>query len=179
MVLLGKSGFITADAEFIDYSSAELSSGASSINNPDFFDFNVQNQRIDELYRSVVNLRVGGEARLGMFRLRAGYAYYPSPFEASAEEYLVLDSGGADLRQLVGQEPADVVTGATLDGSRTFFTVGAGIRQPNFFLDVSIVNQQQADKFSPYTLSDPTQYAPTIVNRVTRNTLTASMGFNF
>ena len=179
MVLVNKAGFITVDAEYVDYSSAELSSGVSSINNPDFYDFNAENQRIDELYRGVVNFRMGGEARLGIFRLRAGYAYYPSPFEGQGEEYLTLVPNMDDYRELTGSDPADAVVPQSLDGSRTFLTVGAGIRQPNFFLDVSLVNQQQADKFSPYTLADPTQYVPTIVNQVSRNTINASMGFSF
>ncbi len=180
MVLLKKLGFLTVDAEYVDYSSAELSSGVSSINNPDFYAFEIENQRIDELYRGVVNLRVGGEARLGVFRARAGYAYYPSPFQPIAEEYLTLDDAAeGDFRSLVGQDPADVVTPERLDGARTFFTAGAGVRQPNFFLDVSLVYQQQADKLSPYSISDPTRFQPTIVNRVSRTTFTASLGFHF
>lgn len=179
MVLIKKAGFLTADVEYVDYSAAELSSGVSSINNPNFYDFDRENTRIESLYRGVLNLRVGGEARLGMFRLRAGYAYYPSPFMPEGEEYVRLNAEGGDFRQLVGVEPGSVITPETLDGARSFLTFGAGIRQPNFFLDVSLVNQRQADKFSPYSLADPNAFQPTIVNRVTRNTLTASMGFNF
>ena len=42
---------------------------------------NVDNFVIDELYESVVNVRVGGEYRFDNFRLRAGYAFLPDPIK--------------------------------------------------------------------------------------------------
>ncbi len=180
MLLLNKSGFITVDVEYVDYSASELSSGVSNINDPNFYSFSPENQRIDDLYRSVVNLRAGAELRFNTLRIRGGYAYYPSPMVASAEEYLSLDNvGGSDFRSLVGVAAADAISPERLSAARTFLTFGLGVRQPNFFFDVSLVNQRQAEKFSPYTLEDPTLFQPTIVNRVTRTTINATLGFNY
>ncbi|MEO9805504.1 MAG: hypothetical protein ABJF04_19755 [Reichenbachiella sp.] len=72
---LGKHGFISADVDFIDYSSAKLKSS----------DFNVSedNQTIKSLYQNTINFRVGSEIRLDAFRLRGGYSYEGDPYLSS------------------------------------------------------------------------------------------------
>ena len=71
-VFLGKYGFISADVDWVDYSSAQLSSK----------DFNEgpYNQVIQNLYTSTINYRFGAEAKLENWRVRAGYAYQGDPF---------------------------------------------------------------------------------------------------
>ncbi|MEO9965268.1 MAG: hypothetical protein ABJF11_05745 [Reichenbachiella sp.] len=73
---LGKYGFISADVDFIDYSSAKLKSS----------DFNVSedNQSIKQLYDNTINFRIGSEVRLDEFRLRAGYSYEGDPYANSS-----------------------------------------------------------------------------------------------
>lgn len=63
---LGKSGFITLDADFLDYSSISLQSND--------FSTIADNQTIDNLYKDVVNLRAGAEFRAKNLRFRVGYA---------------------------------------------------------------------------------------------------------
>ncbi|GAB3646700.1 outer membrane protein transport protein [Echinicola sediminis] len=70
-----KSGFITADVDYIDYSSMHLSS-------PDF-GLDAANDQISELAGSALNYRAGAEYRIKLFRLRAGAAYYGDPYENS------------------------------------------------------------------------------------------------
>ncbi|WP_228527800.1 OmpP1/FadL family transporter [Pararhodonellum marinum] len=72
---LGKNGFITADVDFVDYSTSRFSS-------TDFNAGNI-NQEIRLLYGSTLDYRVGGEFRHNIFRARAGYAYYGDPFQSS------------------------------------------------------------------------------------------------
>ncbi len=70
---LNKYGFVTADVEMIDYSSARYNSnsGAFEGNAPD----------ISSELTNAVNLRLGAEGRLGVFRVRGGYAYFDNPFD--------------------------------------------------------------------------------------------------
>jgi len=74
-IFVGKSGFITGDFEFIDYSNA-------NINSSDFSE-SADNAAIENTYTSVMNIRVGGEYRIDNIRLRAGYALFPSPYKDS------------------------------------------------------------------------------------------------
>jgi hypothetical protein len=67
----GKNGFITADVNYLDYSSANIRSNA--------FNTEIDNQDINNLYGQTINYSLGGEFRFDMFRLRAGYAYYGDP----------------------------------------------------------------------------------------------------
>jgi long-subunit fatty acid transport protein len=69
---VGKSGFISADIDYVDYSS-------SRINSRDF-NPNQDNQAIRNSFGSALNYRIGGEYRYNIWRVRAGYAYYGDPF---------------------------------------------------------------------------------------------------
>lgn len=71
-IFLGKYGFISADVDWVDYSSARLSSN----------DFNEgpDNQVIQNLYSSTVNYRFGAEGKLQNWRIRGGYAHQGDPF---------------------------------------------------------------------------------------------------
>ncbi len=69
---IGKSGFISADVDYIDYSTNTISSND--------FTAGADNQEIRRLYGQSINFRVGGEYRLDIWRLRGGYGYYGDPF---------------------------------------------------------------------------------------------------
>jgi len=67
-----KYGFISADIDFINYSSARIQSY-------DFSHYN-DNREIANVYKSLaINYRFGVEARLRKFYLRAGYNYLSDP----------------------------------------------------------------------------------------------------
>ena len=83
----GKTGFISADVDFIDYSNAKIKSS-------DFQTFD-ENQLIKNTYQNTMNYRVGGELRLEAFRLRAGYAYEGDPIvDSSIDNSIQRISGG-------------------------------------------------------------------------------------
>ena len=70
-----KYGFLTADVEYVRYSSYQFSSsdnGAANI-------MSGANQEIDAVYNSAINYRVGGEFRYNVLRLRLGYALFGDP----------------------------------------------------------------------------------------------------
>ncbi len=67
-----KFGFISADVDFVNYSSANISSF-------DFATYN-DNREIKNIYKSLaINYRVGIEGRLKKFYLRAGYSFLADP----------------------------------------------------------------------------------------------------
>ncbi|GAA4016972.1 hemin receptor [Hymenobacter fastidiosus] len=121
-VTIGKYGFLTGDVEYVNYSQARLG-GDKETNNNDTFD--AENNASKTLYGSAVNLRFGGEARLDIFRLRAGYARYGDPYKANE-----------------------------FDRTRQFFTAGVGLRQGKFFLDAASVYALEKRYDQSYSLAD-------------------------
>ncbi len=155
MYLLGKKGFVSADVEYIDYTSSELRSN-------DFTAFVFENEAIQNQYQPTVNARLGGEARIDIFRLRAGFAYYGSPIRSEFRQYV---------------DEVDFNTVLQTNDPRIFFTLGAGVRQPNFSFDVSFVNQRQQSKYNPYLIGDPSLFSPTLISTRNVYSIAASMGF--
>jgi len=73
--VIAKKGLISIDYEYVDYTSAKLRDG-------NFID---ANQEIKDVFKSVGNIRVGGELRAtNNLSLRAGYEYYPSAYNSNA-----------------------------------------------------------------------------------------------
>ena len=136
--LFGKNGLITADIEYIDYSNNQYST--------DNGDLEGENDFIASNFNDVLNYKIGGEYRLNIFRVRAGYAYFGDPSEELDE----------------------------VDKSRQSFTIGAGIRLPNYFIDLAVVNTMYETNFiSLYEGGYPTAFD----NNSTRAMVT--VGFNF
>ncbi len=72
---LGKLGFISADIEYVDYSTMVLQRRGGDAFLSD------QNRSIRDFYTNTINYRIGGEARFDKFRARAGFAYYGDPYK--------------------------------------------------------------------------------------------------
>lgn len=89
---LGKYGFISADVDWVDYSTARINSR----------DFNVgpDNQVIRDLYSSTFNYRIGAEGKLEKWRVRAGYSYLGDPFLNSSgmDQSTQMFSGGLGMQ---------------------------------------------------------------------------------
>ena len=60
-------GILSADLEYIDYSNMRLRERDNA------FDFQDDNDAIQDVYRSVLNLKVGGEARFDKLFVRSGW----------------------------------------------------------------------------------------------------------
>jgi hypothetical protein len=160
----GKMALISVEGEWLDYGSSALRSVERSINDPGYYSFEEENARIEALYRPALNLRGGAELRLDMFRLRGGAAFHGSPLSEAASQY---------------QDYQDLANLLSIRGGRRFLTAGAGIRQPNFYLDVAYVYQTQQDKFSPYTISNPDVFQPTVVSDIRTHQVLLTLGYNF
>ena len=73
-IVIGKTGLISVDYEYIDYTKSRMRENKYS-----FFD---ENNNIVNRYSSSTNLRIGGEYRFGPLSLRGGYAIYGSPYNS-------------------------------------------------------------------------------------------------
>ena len=97
--LLGKRGLISADYEYVDYSQAKLSPYDERVNN---YEFELENETIDNLYRSTHNVRVGIEWRvLPPLKIRGGVMYQQSPYvsgEGANNPDVIAVSGGIGYR---------------------------------------------------------------------------------
>lgn len=110
----GKNGFITADVEYVDYSAGKLNADGNA--------FQSENLSTKNVYTNAFNFRLGGEARLDVFRLRAGLGQYGDPFKNSS-----------------------------VDQSKRYYTGGIGLRQANFSVDAALVFSKYNSVYSPYT----------------------------
>ena len=149
-VVIGKHGFLSGDLEYVNYGQARLSNtnnndGSSSGGK----DFGPDNDAVRNLYQSTANLRLGGELRFDIFRLRAGYARYGDPYKQN-----------------------------DFDRTQNYFTGGVGLRQKNFFLDAAGVYGTNKRFYSPYTLNDASA-TPVVNVEGSRYTTTITAGFLF
>lgn len=89
-VFVGKLGFITADAEYQDFSTMSV--------HGDYAGQTTDNNNIKTLYQSAVNLRAGAEARVtSNFFLRGGYGVQGNPEKYNGSD-IKTTSGGIGYR---------------------------------------------------------------------------------
>lgn len=115
--VIKKMALIGIDYEFVDYTSATLRSGK--------YKYLTENSAIRNKYVGGNNIRFGTEWRLQPLSIRAGAAYYSSPFK----------------------------NGVGNNGSRIDYSGGIGFRDANFFLDFSYVLSQTKDHYYFYDAS--------------------------
>lgn len=110
-LFLGKKGFVTSDVEYVSYRRTELIGG----------DFTAQNEFMDTIYNDVLNVRLGGEFRLGKFRLRGGGGILSNP-----------------------------VRDSELDAERYYATGGIGFRSSTWYFDLAYQYITQQSAINPY-----------------------------
>lgn len=150
-VVVGKHGFLSGDVEYVNYGQARLSSDNSNpapTSGP-AIDISDENDDIRNFYQSAVNLRVGGELRLDIFRVRAGFARYGDPYKDSSR-----------------------------DRTQNYYTGGVGLRQKNFYLDLAGVYGTTKRYYNPYVMPNPAD-TPEVVVDANRFTTTVTAGFLF
>ena len=128
----GKKGFLTGSAEYVGYKGMGVSTNFynnSTDNNGFKTDYRTQ---INNTFQSVVNVRVGAEARLGSFRVRAGGAVLGNPYQTR--------SGNPDRSQII-------------------YSAGLGYRNDRFFADVSGSFSTYQTPFIPYRLNDTARFS--------------------
>jgi len=142
---INKNGFITVDIEWVNYANAKLKSSETN--------FSDENQKIKDMYSSVINYRFGGEFRSGSFRFRAGYNYMNDPMKNSDE----------------------------INRSKTTYSAGLGYRKAAFYIDMAILYDTFKGKRAPYIIYPDQEIGPTPVADIKYNTtsLVITGGFLF
>lgn len=80
--VFGTRGSVNIDLEYLNYAWGNLKSTKDPTYEPEPNNYRYQNEEIDQLLRSVLNVRVGGEMVFqGQYFLRGGFAYYPQPYK--------------------------------------------------------------------------------------------------
>lgn len=111
--------------------------------------FSDVNNGIKNTFQSAMNYRIGAEGRYEVFRVRAGYAHTGNPYSND-----------------------------NIDGSVSTYTLGAGLRLKNYFLDVAYANSKLQSPYSPYTFSSGGG-EPIIDTTNKLNTAMLTFGYNF
>jgi len=146
-VFLNKYGFLTADIEYVDYSGARFSEEEDEYGNTTNY-FSDVNSTISNTYKSAINYSFGAEGRYNVFRVRAGYAVSGNPYRNAA-----------------------------FDGTVKSYSLGAGIRLQNYYLDAAYVSSNGNSRYSPYTLAGGQE--PVVDIDQQQNTVMLTLGYNF
>jgi len=153
-IQIGKVGIVAADLEYIDYGSMRLRE------RDDISDFSEDNIAIRDAYRSVLNLKLGGEARFDKLFVRMGGGIYPSPYSSWE---LNKDAGHGEV------------------------TAGIGYRSSSFFFDLGFSALFHKEKYYLYSATEynPDPLAePVFVDHIAdlnqhKYRFVASLGFRF
>lgn len=140
--IIGKRGTISAEIENVNYTKMKLSASDYS--------FQTENSNIRQDYKSVTNFRLGTEWRLGIVDLRAGYAYYASPYANNLN-----------------------------DGKREIVSGGVGFNVGHLSLGLAALRSLQKQDYYPYTNLNQNQIQPVSNNTFRRSTLVFSLKYRF
>ncbi len=145
---------LSVDYEYVDYGSAKLRRGG------DGYQFVDENSEIEEAYKSVGNLRIGGELlATSNIALRAGFELYPSAYNESA----------------FGTSQPNA------DADMKVYSAGLGYRSGGFFFDVAyrMTDSESYDALYP---TPPTDFynIPEQANfKTTKDKVLFTLGFKF
>lgn len=162
MALIKKLGFITADFELTDYTASRFSSDTGPGGNG-YYSFTAENDAIQDLFDFSYNFRLGGELRLGAFRLRAGYSNFGSVLRDEFLNYTDYESG----------LPQQLAAG------RQVFSGGFGIKRNSYYLDLAYAREHRESGELYYSVSDPSTFSPELVSKVNSSNLLMTIGFTF
>lgn len=137
--IIKKFGFVTAEAEWLPYSASRFAAADA--------DYTNTNQSISKDYTSGYNVRLGAEYAYQIFRFRAGYGYYSTPFANK-----------------VGIENA----------VRQTFSGGFGIFNKKFFADIAYMHSMADNGYSPYLAVTEAQY---VKNKTTSGNFVLTIGW--
>ncbi|MCX6211585.1 MAG: outer membrane protein transport protein [Bacteroidetes bacterium] len=117
-------GFISADVEWVNYAGTRFYGNTYDDVTTEYY--NALNNTIKSIYKNNLNIKIGSEIKLnGNWMLRAGTAYYGSPYKDEA-----------------------------LKASRLVVSGGIGYRTNRHFIDFTIINSSTKDVVFPYRLND-------------------------
>lgn len=139
-LIFNKSGLISLDYEYVDYSNAEFSADGIS--------YDSENNSINTSYKATSNIRLGTEWKFMNFAFRGGYSLYGSPYKNEAN-----------------------------NGKKSSYSLGAGYREGNFYLDIAWVYSETDAAFTMYNYNGITTNPATISNKNTNLLFTLGARF--
>jgi len=84
-------GFVTADIEYVDYTSSRFTSVDNDVDATTYY--KQLSSTLDGLYKSAINVRLGGELKFNTVMFRLGGAYYGNPYQAQEADLVKLTGG--------------------------------------------------------------------------------------
>ena len=133
-LLLSKFGFVTADLEYVDYTSMKYSfqDGIDNATNMTYQqEADHLNQVIKKTYQGATNFRVGGEGVINnSFMLRAGFGYYGNAYTSYGQS----------------------IQNNNYTTQRIDISLGAGFHYHNFYADLALVHGMYTGYELPYTI---------------------------
>lgn len=142
--IIANMGLISVDVERLDYSSMKFRNGGDGDNLSDL------NISASNTYRSTTNIKVGAEVMLGQMALRAGYAFYPSPYK----------------------------NGFINDDAKTqLISGGIGYNAGIFFADAAYQQYISTENYTLYNYGDI--YTNTVETEKSRGSFLLTFGFRF
>ncbi|MBI5913932.1 MAG: hypothetical protein HY842_01030 [Bacteroidetes bacterium] len=142
--IFGKSGFLAAEVEYLDYTKAKYN--FNNTDNSGDLEYQAElNQQIVNELTSALNIRLGGEYAYDIFRFRGGYSIMQAPYKEGFDPVGTLSVGAGirwedvflDLafkRQLSTSEYVPYITSSgnlqtvSLDDARTHFLLTMGFK---------------------------------------------------
>lgn len=152
--VIAKKGLLSIDYEYVDYGSSSLRRGG------DGYNFVDENSEIDEAYKSVGNVRVGGEYKVNQtISLRAGMELYPSAYNANSFGVSQPNSN-ADLK---------------------VYSAGLGYRSGGFFFDIAYrySDMDSFDLLYPAPVSSSFPSPKMAAFNTLKNNVLFTLGFKF
>ncbi len=136
----GKNGFISLDATYTDHTNTNMKT--------DDFSMSDDNQAIQNVAKSTLNIKIGGEYRINNFMFRAGYTNVQNAYETDEAIY----KGG------------------------NVYSGGFGFRKNAIYADIGLIYSQYKQEYSPYFVSGATPIA-TVTDSNTRLMITIGFNF--
>jgi hypothetical protein len=169
-VMLNKIGFLTADYEYVDYSTMRYRyPGGYDYSNGESFqqEANAMNQVIKNTYKGVSNFRIGAEGKFAdYFMARAGFGFYGDPYTNYAKT----------------ATPTSLLSYTT---QRIDVSCGVGFHFHHFFTDLGFVHSMYQGYEQPYAIDysgivsgQPTTVPTAKVNYAVNN-VALTMGVKF
>ena len=151
-IFFKKKGFISADVEYVAYNGIKLSNPSEDLSYDDSFLNAVSNVKV--FYKNTINIKVGGEYRMGNVSLRGGVNYQQNPYSTAFDK------------------------SNTINRSQMIYSTGVGYRTSQFYVDVTSMYGTTQQSYTPYRLTDSKAYASTkIDNNYTRGLITFGVFF--
>ena len=148
--VLGSRGMVDVDIEVLDYAKSNIFPKS---------DYDVENEDISAIMKTAVNVKGGGEVRLGPVFLRGGVAYYGNPYNKNQFD--------TNIRK-------------TLKGTMSY-SAGIGFRHRDFYMDAAYIFMKHPEKINNLYLSyDNTEvWYEQAKLQTTSNKIVLTFGFRF